>query len=202
VSTGDGVYRRIVPRLWNETIESHRREVREAIMEATAALVLEHGLRGVTMAQIADRAGIGRATLYKYFPDVDAILHAWHGREIESHLRQLAQIRDGAGDPDDRLVAVLTRYGRIVRQTHSHGTDLVKFLHPDHQVADAHGQLHTMLQELIAEAAQDGRLRDDIEPAELAGYCLHALTGAGALTGDAAVDRLVTVIVDGLRPPR
>jgi AcrR family transcriptional regulator len=196
------MYSRIVPRLWNETIESHRREVRDAIMDTTAALVLEHGLRGVTMAQIADRAGIGRATLYKYFPDVDAILHTWHGREIDSHLQQLAQIRDGAGDPSARLVAVLTRYGHIVRQTHSHDTDLVKFLHPDHQVADAHGQLRKMIQQLIAEAARDGRLRDDIEPAELAGYCLHALTGAAPLTGDAAVDRLVTLIVDGLRPPR
>jgi hypothetical protein len=84
----------------------------------------------------------------------------------------------------------------------SHDSDLVKFLHPDHQVADAHGQLHDMIQQLITEAARGARLRDDVDPAELAGYCLHALTGAAALTSDAAVDRLVTVIVDGLQPPR
>jgi AcrR family transcriptional regulator len=192
-----------VPKLWNETIESHRREVRDAIMETTAALVFERGLRGVTMAQIADRTGIGRATLYKYFPDVDAILHSWHGQHVDSHLRELAQIRDAAGDPGDRLVKVLTRYAHIVRQrqAHSHDAELVKYLHPDHQVADAHGQLHGMIKQLISEAAQDGRLRDDVAPAELAGYCLHALNGAAALTSDAAVDRLVTLILDGLRPP-
>jgi hypothetical protein len=89
-----------------------------------------------------------------------------------------------------------------MRQTHGHDTDLVKFLHPDHQVADARGQLHGMIRQLIAEAAQGGRLRDDVDPAELSGYCLHALTGAAALTSNAAVDRLVTVILDGLRPPR
>jgi AcrR family transcriptional regulator len=193
-----------VPKLWNETIESHRREVRDAIMETTAALVFEHGLRGVTMAQIADRTGIGRATLYKYFPDVDAILHTWHGQHVDSHLRELAQIRDGAGDPGDRLAAVLTRYAHIVqqRQNHGHDAELVKFLHPDHQVADAHGQLHDMIQQLLTEAVQGGQLRDDVKPAELAGYCLHALNGAAALTSDAAVDRLVTVILDGLRPAR
>jgi AcrR family transcriptional regulator len=198
------VYCQIVPKLWNQTIESHRREVRDAIMETTAALVFEYGLRGVTMAQIADRTGIGRATLYKYFPDVDAILHAWHGQHVDRHLEQLAQIRDGAGDPGDRLVAVLTRYAHIVqqRQNHSHDTDLVRFLHPDHQVADAHGQLHDMIRQLITEAAEVGRLRDDVEPSELAGYCLHALNGAAALTSDAAVARLVTVILDGLQPPR
>ena len=32
-----------VPKLWTETIETHRREVRDAILDTTAALVAEHG---------------------------------------------------------------------------------------------------------------------------------------------------------------
>jgi AcrR family transcriptional regulator len=56
-----------MPKLWNETIEAHRREVRDAILDNTAALVAEHGLLSVTMSQIAEETGIGRATLYKYF---------------------------------------------------------------------------------------------------------------------------------------
>ncbi|MGH9199575.1 MAG: TetR/AcrR family transcriptional regulator, partial [Acidimicrobiia bacterium] len=67
-----------MPRLWSDTIQAHRREVREAILDITAKLVGEHGLRSVTMSQIAEDTGIGRATLYKYFPDVEAILSAWH----------------------------------------------------------------------------------------------------------------------------
>ena len=47
---------------WNETIEAHRREVRGAILDATAALVNKHGLLSVTMSRIAQEAGIGRAT--------------------------------------------------------------------------------------------------------------------------------------------
>lgn len=194
------MYRWIVPKLWNATIESHRREVREAIMDTAAALVFEHGLRGVTMAQIAERAGIGRATLYKYYSDVDAILHAWHARQVDKHFGQLSQLRDGAGDPGDRLMAVLRRYAHIVRQTRSHDTELVKFLHPDQQITDAHRQLHDMVRQLISEAAATGWLRDDVQAAELASYCLHALNGAAGLRTDAAIERLVTVTVDGLRP--
>ena len=63
-----------VPKLWNETIEAHRRAVRDAILNSTAELAAEHGVRSVTMSQIAERAGIGRATLYKYFSDVETIL--------------------------------------------------------------------------------------------------------------------------------
>ena len=52
-----------MPKLWSETIDAHRREVRDAILDTTAALVAEHGLRAVTMSQIAGQTGIGRATL-------------------------------------------------------------------------------------------------------------------------------------------
>ena len=34
-----------MPRLWNETIEAHRRDVRQAILDTTAELVTERGLR-------------------------------------------------------------------------------------------------------------------------------------------------------------
>ena len=75
-----------MPKLWNETIDAHRRAVRDATLNTTAALVAEHGLLSVTMSQIAEQTGIGRATLYKYFPDVEAILFAWHERQVSGHL--------------------------------------------------------------------------------------------------------------------
>ncbi|XVV06649.1 TetR/AcrR family transcriptional regulator [Actinosynnema sp. CA-248983] len=88
-----------MPRLWNDTIEDHRREVRDAILDATAALVAEKGLLAVTMSQIAEKTGIGRATLYKYFGDVEAILLAWHERQVGVHLNLLAAVRDTARGP-------------------------------------------------------------------------------------------------------
>ena len=196
------VYRSHVPKLWNETIESHRRDVRDAVMDTAAALVFERGLRAVTMAQIAERAGIGRATLYKYFSDVDAILHAWHARQIDSHLRQLREIQGRAGDPADRLTSALLAYARIVQRTRSDDTELVKFLHPEQQVHAAHRELDDMVAHLIADAADAGQLRADVNSSELASYCLHALNAAATLTTDAALDRLVTVTVDGLRSSR
>src|ERR1700676_1437332 len=73
-------------KLWSETIESHRKEVRAAISESTATMAAEGGLRAVTMAKVAGTVGIGRATLYKYFPDVDCILTAWHEEHVAHHL--------------------------------------------------------------------------------------------------------------------
>src|SRR5215813_5174727 len=109
-------YTRDVPKLWNETIEAHRREVGEAILDTTRALVAKHGLRAVTMSQIAEETGIGRATLYKYFPDVESILIAWHERHVAGHLAQLAALRTAPGDPVPRLEAVLQAYALIRHQ--------------------------------------------------------------------------------------
>lgn len=194
------VYGRLVPKLWSETVEAHRRGVREAILDTTASLVTEHGLRAVTMSQVAEQTGIGRATLYKYFADVDAIMRAWHDRQINNHLGYLAEIRDQAGDPADRLEAVLRAYAVISQQTHGHhSTELGAFLHRDEQLAHAQHQLHHLITELLAEAIAAGDIRDDIAPAELANYCLHSLSAAGGLPSAAAVRRLVTVTLDGLR---
>jgi AcrR family transcriptional regulator len=191
----------VVPKLWNETIEEHRREVREAILHNTVALVAEHGLLSVTMSQIAGETGIGRATLYKYFPDVEAILLAWHERQINGHLGYLAEIREQAGDAGERLEAVLEAYALISHETRGHrDSELAALLHRDEQVARAEQQLRRMIRDLITEAQNSGDVRDDVGPNELASYCLHAIMAASSLPSKAAARRLVTVTLAGLHP--
>ena len=202
-----------MPKLWSETIDAHRHAVREAALDATVALVTEHGLRGVTMSKIAERTGIGRATLYKYFPDVEAVLLAWHERQITGHLEHLAQIRDRPGTPGQRLDAVLEAYAEIHQQRlqhHNphgphhhqqpdpHAPDLAALLHRDEHLAPAEQRLHDLIRDLLAEAAETGDVRSDVAPDELASYCLHALTAASALPSNAAVQRLVAVTLTGL----
>jgi AcrR family transcriptional regulator len=192
-----------VPRLWNDTIRAHRAAVNDAILTTTAALVAKHGLRSVTMSQIAEQTGIGRATLYKYFPDVEAILAAWHERQIAAHLQQLTDLRDQAGDAGQRLNAVLEAYALISHDTHGHhDSELAAILHRDEQVTRAQHQLRDMIRDLLTEAVATGEVRNDVAPDELASYCLHALAAAGSLPSKAAVQRLVTVTLAGLRSPR
>jgi len=211
VSVSATAYIRVVPRLWDETIEAHRRAVRDAVMDTTAALVAKRGLRSVTMSQIAEETGIGRATLYKYFADVEAILLSWHERQVAGHLQHLAELRDQARDAGEALEAVLEACALIHHQfaAHhpqgwlaNHGTELGALLHRGEHVARAQQQLSDFIRDLLAEAAKAGEVRDDVAPDELASYCLQALTAAGSLTSKAAVRRLVAVTLAGLRPPR
>jgi AcrR family transcriptional regulator len=189
-----------VPKLWNDTIEEHRRAVHMAILDTAASLTAQHGLTGVTMSQIAQATGIGRATLYKYFPDVEAILMAWHERQVTGHLHELAAIGEQGDDPGQRLHAVLRAYARIQHEHHGH--DLAAVLHRGEHMVSARQHLRGFLAGLLAEATAAGQVRDDVAPGELADFCLHALTAAGGLPSKAAVDRLVTVTLAGLRPQR
>ena len=186
-----------VPKLWTETIETHRREVSDAIVETTAALVGERGLLEVTMSEIAEETGIGRATLYKYFPDVQSILLAWHDRKITGHLAQLADVRDRGDTAGERLERVLETYALLSRHA-DHDRGLMELLHRDPAIGRAHRQLHKMITHLVAEAAEAGEVRDDVPPDELASYCINAL--GGGPHPNAAVQRLVQVTLSGLRP--
>jgi AcrR family transcriptional regulator len=188
-----------VPKLWNETIEEHRRAVRDATLDTTAALVAKHGLRAVTMSRIAQETGIGRATLYKYYPDVESILIAWHERLVADHLEQLTEVRHRRDlTAAERLAAVLERYALILHE--HHGTELAALLHQGPHFDRAQQHLHRLVAEMLADGAKGGELRADVSPGELATYCLHAATAATTLTSKAAVRRLIDVTLGGLQP--
>ncbi|WP_211228514.1 TetR/AcrR family transcriptional regulator [Glycomyces tenuis] len=192
----------MVPKLWDETIDEHRRAVREAILGATVSLADERGVTAVTMSAVAERAGIGRATLYKYFPDVASILVAWHQGHVADHFDHLTALRDQAASPDEGLAAVLDAYARICYWRARHGADYSALVHRSEHVRPVQQQLTELFSDLIARAAAAGKLRNDAAADELAAYCLHALAAAGDLGSEDAVGRLVTVTLDGLRPPR
>jgi AcrR family transcriptional regulator len=187
-----------LPKLWDETIDAHRRAVRAATIETTAALVEQHGVRSVTMSQIAQKTGIGRATLYKYFADVDEILAAWHEEQVERHLAHLGELRHRPGNAGERLEAVLETYALIQREQ---GDSVVaSFLHRGPHVARAQRHLRQFVRDLVEEAAREDTVRSDVAPEELAGYCLNALSAARELPSKAAVRRLVGVVLSGLCP--
>ncbi|MBA3728483.1 MAG: TetR/AcrR family transcriptional regulator, partial [Actinobacteria bacterium] len=120
---------------------------------------------------------------------------------ITAHLEYLAEVRDAADEAGNRLEAVLEAYALICHESRQHhDTELAAFLHRDEQVGRAERQLRDMIRDLLTEGAGAGEVRDDVAPDELAIYCLHALAAATSLPSKAAVRRLVTVTMAGVRP--
>jgi AcrR family transcriptional regulator len=79
---------------------------REEIMRAALELIAEHGFHGAPMAMIADKAGVGAGTIYRYFEGKDALIIELY-RELEAKL--LTYLKEGysAADPTrDRFLHV------------------------------------------------------------------------------------------------
>ena len=186
-----------MPKLWTDTIAEHRSSVRDAVLDATAELIAEVGPASVTMSAVAVRTGIGRATVYKYFPDVESVLLAWHERQVEQHLRRIEEARDHLADPGERLVAVLTTYATGLR--HEGGPTAA--LHRGGHIHNAQHRLLTVLRALLDDAVSAQIVRADIPTDELARFCLAAMGAARELTDPAGVPRLVELVMSGLRPP-
>ncbi len=185
------------PKLWTDDLKSHRLDVRDAILDAAGALVAERGLASVTMSELAKSAGIGRATLYKYFSDVNAVFVAWHERSVASHLTELEAAHARPGIPTVRLEAILETYARLAHA--DHGSELVALMSGAEHLARGFVKLKELVADVIAQGAAAGQLRDDVAPAELASFCIHALGAAGSAPSRAAVRRLVVVTLGALR---
>ena len=188
-----------MPRLWESSIGAHRQSVRGAAIRAAGALVSTHGLRGVTMSRIADDAGVSRATLYRYFPDVESILQEWHEQHVREHLEALADIASRPGEPIDRLEAVLCAYARIEHEQPR--DEIATQLHDTPHAHGADEHVLALLVELLTQCADAGSVRSDIAPRELAVYCVDATRAARRLRSKAAVRRLVELVLAGLKAP-
>ena len=83
-----------------------------AILDAALAEVLAHGIRRTTASDIARRCGIARQTLYRYWPDAQAVFAALVTREL------VAALPAEAGDSADlgELVALLVETADRVRR--------------------------------------------------------------------------------------
>jgi len=189
-----------MPRIWADTIDTHRQQVNDAILDATAELMAEHGPMSVAMSAIAERAGIGRATLYKYFPDVESILAAWHARDFGEHLQRLKALSEA----DTVTLKDLTEFVQLQRRHHAHakGADVVGTL--AHALAGHAGviedaiepEIIATLTRLLAGLARRKDVRADHDPELLARWLLHVVHAPANLDDHAVAE----LLADSLAP--
>lgn len=74
-------------------------EKRDEIIRAALELIAEHGFHGAPMAMIAERAGVGAGTIYRYFENKDVMITELF-RELEE--RSYPIIKEGYA-PDKPL---------------------------------------------------------------------------------------------------
>jgi AcrR family transcriptional regulator len=175
---------------------------RERIVAAAAEVFAERGLDAST-AEVAQRAGVGEATIFRRFPHkldlVDAILETKMSESIEL-------IAECAAEPDPERG--LRRYFvDVLEKKMQHDQGYLEAMHDRCMTNPRFQPLRTRWLELIGvlvrRAKEAGVLRKDIQPQDL-GFLLMAIaaTMQAPVTGvrDDLWKRYAGIVLDGLRP--
>jgi len=76
----------------------------DAMLDATAALLREHGLHRWTVEDVADRAGVGRTSVYRRFPSRDDLVHGVLARELRQTIAAVGAAAAAQVTLEDRVV--------------------------------------------------------------------------------------------------
>ena len=87
--------------------ERNRQEKRERILESAFAVFAERGFEPVTVAEVAKRAGVSRATVFVYFPSKHALVDAITGEVMAYYQGMLDRALELAETPVPTLIRAL-----------------------------------------------------------------------------------------------
>ena len=92
-------------------------EVTTAMLDATSSLLAAYGLRRWTMDDVAERAGLGRATVYRRFDSRDDLVHATLGRDARRFFATVADAVNHVSTVEDKVVEGFLVGCRLVRES-------------------------------------------------------------------------------------
>ncbi|KAA1420062.1 TetR/AcrR family transcriptional regulator [Mumia zhuanghuii] len=94
----------------SQPLRAHNAIPRDQVLDAAHDLVIEVGLRGLTMADLARRADVSRATLYRTWPNVNGVVADLFTRDFH---RALEGVVRGISGGDARTILVATTVGLV-----------------------------------------------------------------------------------------
>jgi AcrR family transcriptional regulator len=157
----------------------------EALLEATADILVRDGYAKLTTNRIADRAGVNIASLYQYFPGKDAIvaeLRRRHGSELRTELRRVLAER-GDQNFEDTLRALVSvgvgGHAQSPMLQRVFAEEMPTLAHRD--VADMDAPLFDAMRRFLRSAEVD------VRDTELAFWIVS--TAAGAVVHRATIER-------------
>jgi len=172
----------------------------ERILEAARAVFAEEGLEA-SVADVAQRAGVGTATIFRRFPTKDDLVAAMLERGLESVVARA----QSAAEADDPAVALAEFFSGVVETfiedrcfCEASGSDL--FERP--RMQELVGELMAAMDQLLRRAKAAGAIRHDIVTEDI-GFLINAVGHAGLRleqTAPGAWRRYVEIVLAGLAP--
>jgi AcrR family transcriptional regulator len=171
---------------------------REKLLDAASALVKE-GQGDLSLAAVAERAGVGIGTLYRHFHNRDALVAALYRNEVE-------RLHDAAGTlakklpPQQALKAWLDQYAALMTVKYGFADAMKSAMKSDAEIfTHSRSRLAGALSLLLQAGADAGLIRRDVQAEDIliavAAQVSASLNGQGA---EQRRERLLGLTFDGL----
>ncbi|MDG4799680.1 TetR/AcrR family transcriptional regulator [Micromonospora sp. WMMD980] len=166
----------------------------DALVAAAREVFGECGA-SASLEQIARRAGVGIGTLYRNFPRRRDLFEAAYVEEVRALSASAADLADL--DPWDALVGWLHRFVAYVATKRALAEELV---HDSEVFRSCRTEIYAAGEPLLRRAQAAGAARPDADFDDV----VRLISGLAAyqFPDPAQRDRVLTIALDGLRPPR
>ena len=166
----------------------------DALLAAATEVFASDGV-DAPVRRIIARAGVGAGTFYRYFPERSDLITAVFRHEVDACVETAAALAE-QHEPVEALARWLRHVGRFVADKRG----LKPAMHsgePAYRSLPAYflDRFTPALAQLLDAAAAAGEIRTDISPDDL----LRAVSGIVTPDDDAFTDRMIALLVDGLR---
>jgi AcrR family transcriptional regulator len=169
----------------------------ERLVAAATAAIAELG-PNVSLEEVAKRAGVGIGTLYRHFPNRQALLEAVYRDQVEGHSARGRELL-ASRSPEEALTLwlhSLLTYNLTMRGLKE--ALMAGEISP--QVSECRAIMHAIGGELLARAQAAGAVRQDLEITDLLRlvHSIALMVEPGA-EGAARAERVFDVMIAGLR---
>ncbi len=163
---------------------------------AAAREAFAEGGEATSLESIAERAGVGIGTLYRNFPNRQALVEALYVEEVDEVCRTAAEL--GETDPWHALRSWLERVIAYVATKQALAAELVNYLDKNAELFQTcRGSLYEAGEPLLRRAQQAGVVREDVEIGEV----IHLVVGIAKIPNadPTQTEHILSVALDGLR---
>jgi AcrR family transcriptional regulator len=171
---------------------------RDRLLEVASEAFARDGV-DASLEKIAKTAGVGIGTLYRNFPNRDALMEAVYRHNVDQLEVDAAKIAAN-NTPGEALDIFMQRFVAYVATKKGLAMHLKTVLGSESELfVDSQRRLHNIVGEMVAAAIESGEIRPDTDSEDL----IRALAGV-CMTSDMSVSqdqpcRIAKLLMDGLR---
>lgn len=186
-----------------ESLRSDARRNRDQILRAAKEIFAARGI-SVPMEEIAREAEVGVGTLYRRFPDREALIRAVVRDSVQAVATEARAALADEPTAWDALVRIIgqSAHLRLSLRLHTYSPAVSDLLKADEEIDRHRRAAFDVLEEVVHRAQAEGSLRADVGVGDLAMLFVSVMHQTHGMSGEAArlaPGRVLAIMLDGLR---